>query len=584
METAIRWSPTSTLSEQHFLIADVKDRFFKRCRVEKYDGNTFRHETISTHSKVPGFRAFDWAPHDESLVAVGSWSGEVTILHIDNSSPNISLPAKRQRLCNAVAFNRTGLLAAGLEGIRNDFCLNIWDVNQRLPAVSSPRDGPFKPSVEPYRRFASSEAISSIKFFGGQPETFVAGIKGKGIRIYDLRESTGNPSLVFKTDSVFNIAIDPLHENYFACASPPDDRTIQIWDCRAGAPYSTTMMGSTLDLGFQAEKPVLEYRDVFKPQKSTANRNDGTGVMVSTIWSLRYCKGKSGCLGALASTGDFKVFETKHGYTPVSKQPKVDEHLEYGTPTTGDNKMLTKRIHHMEYAFDDVQKGRPEKERIVAFDFTNLASSKGTPSLIVLRGDQTIDIVELDGAPPALSISTFGDIVLSRPYGSFPRSQEPPEESNFLSMAVQRFHPREDGKIAEILARVHRDGSGTDLPATGKHTAAWGQRMSSRGLHEQLLGVQGPNPKLTFRETLALFTVTRRRCSEGYLFDCKKNIEILRDDPWLQRLWSWIDSAYLSACKELLLTKTRFTERCQRRGHDNRCPGSQLLWCGKYLE
>ena len=198
METAIRWSPTSTLSEQRFLLVDVVGRSFKRCTVQRYFNKTLRYDIRSTYSQVQAFRAFDWAPHDETLVAVGQWSGEVTVLRIDDASPSVSLPAKHQRLCNAVAFSRAGLLAAGLERVRNDFCLNIWDINQRFASFSSSGSGAAKPFVEPYRKFASSEAISSIKFFAGQPEVLVTGVKGRGIRIYDLRENAGSPHYIFK--------------------------------------------------------------------------------------------------------------------------------------------------------------------------------------------------------------------------------------------------------------------------------------------------------------------------------------------------------------------------------------------------
>ena len=544
METAIRWSPGSTLSEQRFLIADVKDRFFKRCRVSKYDGKDFQHETISIHNQVPGFRAFDWAPHDESLVAVGSWSGEVTILHIDGSSPNVSLPAKRQRLCNAVAFSRTGLLAAGLEGIRNDFCLNLWDVNQRFPTVSSPKSGASKPFVEPYRRFASSEAISSIKFFSGQPEVFVAGIKGKGIRIYDLRDNTVNPSLLFKTDSVFNIAIDPLDENYFACAGVPDDRTIQVWDCRAGAPYSAAMIGSTADFATQADKPVLEYKDVFKSQKPVSKKADGSGVMVSTIWSLRYCKGKSGCLGALASTGDFKVFETKHGYSELNEQHKTHELSDYELATNGEQSLLTKRIHHLEYAFDDERKGRFEKDRIVAFDFTNLASFKGTPSLIVLRGNQSVHVTELDGAPSALAVSSLGNIAVSRPYESIPKPLDTSLKPEFLSTTIRTFQANEQASVAQSLSKTRLSRSDCNGPTMQSDSKVNGQPQSSREFHNQTLQAQDASLKLTIQEALTLSITARRRCAEGYLFDSRRNIEILQDDPRLRRLWDWIGSTW----------------------------------------
>ena len=557
MEKAVRWSPSSTLSEQRFLVADVKDRLFKLFKVDEYDGRTLSFSTTLTYSKVPGFRAFDWAPHDESIVAVGSWSGEVTVLRIDDSIPSVSFPAKRQRLCNAVAFSKTGQLAAGLEGIRNDFCLNIWDVNQHIPTVTSPGGGFTKSFVEPYRRYASSEAISSIKFFAGQPQIFVAGIKGKGIRIYDLRENTGNPSLLFKTESVFNIAIDPLDENYFACAGGPDDRRIQVWDCRSATHFSAAMMGSSSGPGAQEEQPVLEYKDVFKPQKPPTKKHDTTGVMVSTIWSLRYCKGKSGCLGALASTGDFKVFETKHGYSSRNETHRTQEDSGHEVSVVSDPSMLTKRIHRVEYPYDDSQNGRKEDERIVAFDFTNLASSKGTPCAIILRGNQNIEIVELDGAPSALSVSSRGDIVVSRTNESVSRPDEILNEDHFLSNTVRILKPREEGRIAEYLTKLYLRNSGTKngpLHEDGEG-AILEQRPSSRDLHERLCLFRVRNSNLTFQEAMTLSTVTRRRCAEGYLFDCKKNLEVLRDNPWLQKLWNWIERAYCSRLVKMSLRK-----------------------------
>ena len=333
METAIRWSPSSTLSEQRFLVVDVNGRSFKRCKVEQYDGKNFQHSIQSTYSKVPPFRAFDWAPHDETLVAVGQWSGEVTVLRIDDISSNVSLPAKHQRLCNAVAFSRIGLMAAGLERVRNDFCLNIWDVNQRFPAVLSQGSGAAKPFVEPYRKFASSEAISSIKFYIAQPEVLVTGVKGRGVRIYDLRENTGSPSLHFQTTSVFNLAIDPLDENYFACAGAAKDTTIQIWDRRSGIPYTALTLGSGSDFGVQAEGPVVQYAEAFNTPKVSPQRRGSEGSDVS-IWSLRYCKGKSGYLGALASNGDFKVFETKHEYSSLKEQDRTQQYPDYDIPNT----------------------------------------------------------------------------------------------------------------------------------------------------------------------------------------------------------------------------------------------------------
>lgn len=563
METAVRFSESSTLSEQRFLIADVNGRSFKRCKINNYDGIKLQHQPLSTYSKVPPFRAFDWAPHDETLAAVGQWSGEVNILRIDDSMANFPLPAKHQRLCNAVAFSRTGLLAAGLERVRNDFCLNIWDINQRLPPVVSPGGRSSKGFVEPYRKFASSEAISSIKFYSAQPEVLVAGIKGRGVRIYDLRENTGTPSLHFQTSCVHNIAIDPLDQNYFACAGVPKDSTIQIWDLRLGSPYTAASLGSGTDVSTPADGPMLEYKEVFTPADgSTRAPIDPTGVMISTIWSLRYCKGKSGCLGALASNGEFKVFETKHEYSLSINHHEPQPHPEYDVSNKNDKSILTKRIQYVEVAWDDKRKGRAKNDRIVAFDFTNLAGSKGTPCAIVLRGDHSVGIVELNGAASALTVSPFGNVVVSK-NNSSNFSSASTSEARFLKNTIRRLRPASEGNISDPLnsTREKQGRSKTREAACTASTdgvvAIAGKLQSSRKSHEQLLKAHTFNNRLGIEGTLAVFTVARRRGLEGYLFDCEKNIEVLRDDRWLQRLWVWIDRRWAIRSTEWSLTRNR---------------------------
>ena len=542
METAIRWSPSSTLSEQRFLLVDVNGRSFKRCTVQRYFSKTLRYDIRSTYSQVQAFRAFDWAPHDETLVAVGQWSGEVTVLRIDDAIPSVSLPAKHQRLCNAVAFSRTGLLAAGLERVRNDFCLNIWDINQRFASVSSPGSGAAKPFVEPYRKFASSEAISSIKFFTGQPEILVTGVKGRGIRIYDLRENAGSPSLHFQTNAVFNIAIDSLDENYFACAGGTRDTTIQVWDCRSGIPYTAASFGSGSDSSGHVEGPVIQYAESFDTSKTMPQRRGSEGNDVS-IWSLKYCKGKSGCLGALASNGEFKVFETKHEYSSLKEQYKAQQHHDYHIPNTTEHSILTKRIHHVEHARDATDP-RPQKVRIAAFDFTNLAGSKGTPCAIILRGDQSVEILELDGAPSALSVSSSGSVIVSKVRNTnISHSEKSSSEDPFLTNTVHLIRHRVYGSVAGFLLGL-RDGRRTnqiiDPNVTLEGDIRDGKLWSSREAHEIYISSRFSGKQLSMAEALTFSTVSRGRCAEGYLFDCKKNIDIVRDDPGLQKMWTWI--------------------------------------------
>ena len=541
METAIRWSPSSTTLNQSFLIADVNGRAFKHCRVENFDGKNLQYETISTHRMVPAFRAFDWSPHDEAIVAVGQWSGEATVLRIDDQSQALSLPIKHQRLCNAVAFSRTGLLATGLERVRNDFCLNVWDINQRpLTKSSNPSSG--RLSMDPVRKLASSEAITSIKFFPSQPDVLVCGIKGASVRIYDTRDHTGNSLFQSSTTCVYNIAIDPLDENYFASAGSLKDTTIHIFDRRSGSSSTAANLGvGSAQLSHQG--PMLEFKRAFEAVGSSLQAN---------IWSLRYCKGQSGCLAALASTGDYKIFETKKEYRPRGEPPEGQGQLAKDDTVASAQRIYTRRIQHIEHAYDDLKHSRSEKQRIVSFDFTNLAGCKGRPCAIILRGDQTIEINELRGPSSALSISPMGNVAISRA-GSMLNAEPALTGQTPLHKIVRIISPSEDASIAESMsnARAHLKANhnlqSIRLSERGKNHSHQHEmsflnkkHLSNREAHEALHQMQPGNAGLKIELALSFFTTCRRRAAEGYSTDCIRNKEIVSDDPWLQDFWAWI--------------------------------------------
>ena len=544
METAIRWSPNSTLASQRFLFADVSGRSFNLGNITKYDPSIavkLRYDLAPAYRQdVPAFRALDWAPFDENLVAVGTPSGETRVLRIDNSGPPVSFTVKYQRLCNAVAFGRTGLLATGLERVRNDFCLNVWDVNQpRSPAV-----GVIK-SSEPTRKFASSEAISSVKFFSGQPEVLIVGVKGIGIRCYDLRENTVNPSLLFKTACVHNIAVDPLDENYFACAGTQKDSTIQIWDCRNGSPYTASSFssshGSSLGSGSDQNDnhgPVIAYPDVFSNNQTISGKAGTSG----TLWSLRYCKGKSGFLGALASNGDFRVFETQKvfGDEYNTQQYAALNRMADGTSS----RIFTRRVHRVERAFDVARYQRPEKERIVSFDFTNLAGRKGMPTAMFLRGDQSMEIHELSGPPCSLGLSASGRMVIVKDKTKGAKSLDATDDMAFLNNSVNFLYPNES------VASDPEDAGPPKIPVVGleqlerdvdSHEPK-GTRMSSCETHEYMYTIRDGIQKVAAIEALTLSATAQRRCIEGYQFDCRKNIRVMEDNMWLQNMWHWVQS------------------------------------------
>ena len=183
----VKWSPNSSLDS--FVHINLQHRV-----VQLYEPTgharrgRFDYDKISRHDDFPPLTTYDWSPANPGLLAVGTGSGIVNLLRIDdNSNAFVELGLKMTRTCQAVAFNTTGLLAVGLDRVRMDQSLHIWDVNRlsSLDKKGLPQD--LSGLSEPKHRLEPSVSISSIKFFEDSPQTLVAGIKAQGVRIHDLR-------------------------------------------------------------------------------------------------------------------------------------------------------------------------------------------------------------------------------------------------------------------------------------------------------------------------------------------------------------------------------------------------------------
>ena len=444
MEVAIRWSPLSTPTEARFLIADVVGRTFKLCRIITYENSNLQWEEVSRISKVPAFRAFDWSPTNDA-VAVGQWSGETTVLALGTGKHVLSLPIKSQRQCNTVAFNTEGLLATGLERVRNDFCLNIYDINQRVPVQSLQSSTPsLKQTADPVRKLATSEGITSIKYFGHQPKTLVAGVKGACVRIYDLREDSTNPSLQYQTTCVHNLAIDPADENYFASAAPPKETMVMIWDRRSTKrPTSTRASTAAVQDG-----PVLELK---KPVE------EGDGVASTNIWRLQYSSTEPGCLGILASSGNLRLYHTKKDYIEEN-EPLVSGPSGQIYPTYAQD-LHVSHVDTVERSYRRRRPGgkehdREELDRIVSFDFANVYAPEQRPCAITLRGNGDIGIYELKGRRPALAVSARSAVAVSKPVQGVTTTDE-----TDLYDALVLKEADQSGNIAEALMNIQGKAS-----------------------------------------------------------------------------------------------------------------------------
>lgn len=98
-------------------------------------------------------------------------------------------------------------------------------------------------------------------------------------------------------------------------------------------------------------------------------------------------------------------------------------------------------------------------------------------------------------------------------------------------------------KAIQISREVREQVDELDSLAKQNKLSALDQIPSSRERHEKLLAHISVgktfNPNAPDRiETLMLDRIRR-----GYIFNCKRNITVLQDDPWLQDVWIWVQGA-----------------------------------------
>jgi len=168
-----------------------------------------------------------------------------------SSGPSITLPVRHSRSCNALAFNHIDphYLAVGLDKVRGESSLIIWDLHTLIPSIALPlvnsldasilnsesRPQPQIPRIENQTRIdtrilqqhAPTEIVSSLAFLPSSTHLLLAGISHRWLRLFDLR-SPSIPS-VNVASKVHGIATDPFDPHRIACFG---DASITVWDAR----------------------------------------------------------------------------------------------------------------------------------------------------------------------------------------------------------------------------------------------------------------------------------------------------------------------------------------------------------------
>jgi WD repeat-containing protein mio len=383
---------------------------------------------------------------------------------------------------------------------------------------------------------------------------------------------------------VHNLSVDARDPNYFAsCAI--GEQAVCVWD-RRGSPHQT---GSSFipppanAVAVDQPSHILSYAncvDDYKPSHK------------SSIWSVRYCGSKRGTFGVLTSTGQLRIIETKQEFSAPTHNSGMSGSVirrqgagaQSVAVAEGPKLLRTKRIRDIELPFYDQTRGRPETERIVSFDFMASGNPRDGHRAITYRANGHIDIFPLLPPPAEIKMSSKGALVIGKVETEMSAALEAAAIS--ADIATGKLNPCErtctlmDGEgrdfrtieptepegetVAQTLRRIRLKvrearseydrklslGAGENGTSTEDHSKLFPWKttgpISSREQHEiEIIDAffGPPGFSLDMPDFLAIQegVVQRRRCKEGYLFDCALNKEIVADDPWLQDLWSWVD-------------------------------------------
>lgn len=157
--------------------------------------------------------------------------------------PVVTLPVRNSRACNTVTFSdvNTNYLACGLDKVRGDNSLVVWDLETTLPKLASFNSTTVSPTARsstlpshsdrttPRSVFqaAPAETVTSVAFAPSSPSILLAGIGGRFLRLHDIRTPASSPSSV--PAKALSIAPDPHDFNRIACVG---DGIVSVWDVR----------------------------------------------------------------------------------------------------------------------------------------------------------------------------------------------------------------------------------------------------------------------------------------------------------------------------------------------------------------
>ncbi|KAG2235345.1 hypothetical protein INT48_004964 [Thamnidium elegans] len=489
----------------------------------------------------------DWSPDPNcpDLVAVGLTTGKTLLVRMQEHSltdyPNsdgIETPTQGR----ATIYN-----TAGLDKVRNDPCLLVWDVSRSLDSYCNTPTGSQTPTAfpsirghvqqesrssistqwrfdgrndtyedrsrfndippmstsaagtreqGPVRQYGSSEAISSCAWSEhANAPLLIAGMGNKYLRVYDIRADLGSNPLQFATKAVHGITIDPF--SAYRLASYTEEGIIKLWDIRKNNEAVLTL---------NPENKTNLSKLVFSPSQPGFLASLTKDSFYINLWDIQET-----C--SLQSAVDSSVQKS----STVAPTPSVSK-LEKSTSHNALHSLVNDGDELSIPVLWKSRKTRSSNKEFTTFSFIpNSISSSTKPipnvhNLLTVHKDGKFESIKVQEACQ-ISWQPIGGMVMTAKRGLL--SYYPPSSESINNKMIQlTMHDDDEFSSPQRNPDFESD---TIIFNTDKALA--------KELDKDIS------------------VVMRKRLNEGYSMDCTKNISIVKDDRKLKELWSWMKIA-----------------------------------------
>ncbi|XP_078376457.1 GATOR2 complex protein MIOS-B-like isoform X2 [Oculina patagonica] len=307
---------------------------------------------LSVMTDIQYLKCVAWYPKSEPehLLAVGQANGRVLVTCIgsENNQANLGIARefvpRHSRQCNSLAWNpvENNLLAAGLDKVRSDVSLLVWDINVQLSVRDSNQEkrhsgvtggkqspitvgtgfqDPSSIGNRPLAELSTSDPTLSLAWSPYDPNVLIAGQAQKFLRVFDIRDTT-RPHIAAVTKAVYGVCVDPHVEHRIASFSEGPPGVMCIWDDRN---FEKPLMGMTQSC------PVTAI--AWSPTRSGLLATLGKESPVVQLYDIQHASVASPAYGV--------GYETEPSFIERSVKPSQRAVSSFSWHPTQENHMLT---------------------------------------------------------------------------------------------------------------------------------------------------------------------------------------------------------------------------------------------------